>query len=1254
MSGRQWSTDSHGIFQLENLEGRVLLSVTDPVGWWRFDDAAGLQAVDSSGNGNTASVLNGATWAGGVVNGSINLNGSNQLAVAGDSNSLDVSGQITLSAWIKPSKKDTQYIIKKARYDATDGYELSLSSSGKVFVRFNQKSSDNAFRVDSTTSYPSNGSTWMHVAATYDGATIKLYINGNLNASKNASLTIGTNSVGLGLGAEDSGVAPFKGQLDDVRIYNHVLTDAEVKTLSDLPPVVNAGADQSITLPNVAQLNGSISDDGLPNPPAAVSGTWSQVDGPGTVSFGDANALQTSATFSAAGTYVLRLMGDDGFWTAQDDLTVVVQPPSGSNAAPVVDAGSDQTITLPDSAALLGSVSDDGLPASGTLSSNWSVSSGPGTVTFGDASAPQTSADFSLAGTYVLKLTANDGELSAFDEVTVTVNPVPPTNQAPGVDAGADQIVTLPDGVQLSGSVTDDNLPNPPASVTTTWSKVSGPGSVTFGSPNALQTSATFSTAGTYVLRLTADDGELIGSDDLSVQVNPQDNTGPVGWWKLDDGSGNTAVDSSGSGNNGTLVNNPTWGGGMVGGGMNFSGANQRISIPDSNSLDLSGQITISAWIKPGEQDTQYLVKKARNGTVNGYELSLSSNGKVFVRFNEASSGNTYRLDSSTSYPTDGNTWMHVAATYDGTTIKLYINGVLDASVNKTLTIATNSIPLSLGSDDDYSAPMKGSLDDVRIYGRALTATEIQSLTSNVNYAPVVSAGGNQSAGVGQAITLNGTVSDDGLPNPPSAVNVLWSKVSGPGSVVFGNAGSPVTTATFSAAGTYIVRLTASDGELVSSSDATITVGDQNFSIQPLQTLNVSADTGEKPQSKVWQYNQTWWCVMPNSNGTWIWRLDGTKWKTVLKLSNLTNTHSDTKVVGNVTHILMYHGSAKDSVSQGDQSGYGAQLVSVQYVAGAPGKYKLWTVRPGVVDVPLTQGVETASFDIDSTGRMWMVSDTNNSIEVRYADFPYGVWSAPITLATGLTTDDIGSIIAMPNGRIGVLWSNQNTQLFGFRTHVDGTDPGTWTADEMPASGSALNVGDGFADDHLHMAVSSDGTLYAAVKTSYDTDGYPKMGLLVRRPDGTWDPFYAVDNDGTRAVVTISESTNTLLYMYTETEISGVIYYRTSPLGNIAFSPRQVLIGDGHNNVTTAKANFSDQIVVLAGTDDSTKMDSVKISFAAPIGGLMAYSAPSAGGTFSSTLIDSGSGANSLLSDATVPDALDVLITTNRKKGGRA
>ena len=93
-------------------------------------------------------------------------------------------------------------------------------------------------------------------------------------------------------------------------------------------------------------------------------------------------------------------------------------------------------------------------------------------------------------------------------------------NLAPTVNAGIDQTIVLPALANLDGTVTDDGLPTPPL-VTTAWSKVTGPGTVTFGNMSAVDTTATFSLSGTYVLRLTASDGALTSSDDISITVNP-------------------------------------------------------------------------------------------------------------------------------------------------------------------------------------------------------------------------------------------------------------------------------------------------------------------------------------------------------------------------------------------------------------------------------------------------------------------------------------------------------------------------------------------------------------------------------------------------------------------------------------------------------------------------------------------------------------------------------------------------------------
>jgi hypothetical protein len=98
-------------------------------------------------------------------------------------------------------------------------------------------------------------------------------------------------------------------------------------------------------------------------------------------------------------------------------------------------------------------------------------------------------------------------------------------NRAPVVSAGPDQVVVAsnsPVAVQLAGTASDDGQPNPPGILTLSWSKISGPGTVTFANPAALNTSASFSAPGSYVLRLTASDGAASAADDLTVTVNAQ------------------------------------------------------------------------------------------------------------------------------------------------------------------------------------------------------------------------------------------------------------------------------------------------------------------------------------------------------------------------------------------------------------------------------------------------------------------------------------------------------------------------------------------------------------------------------------------------------------------------------------------------------------------------------------------------------------------------------------------------------------
>jgi hypothetical protein len=197
----------------------------------------------------------------------------------------------------------------------------------------------------------------------------------------------------------------------------------------------------------------------------------------------------------------------------------------------------------------------------GTLTLQWSQISGPGTATFANANAASTTASFSQAGVYVLRLSANDSLLSTTDDVTVTVNPIP--NQLPVVsiiNPGSGAIFTAPATVKIDAN---------PSDVDGTISQVDFyQGSTLLGSVAALPYSYSWSnvSSGTYFLTVKATDnmGGVTTSSPVSVTVNPP--SGLVGYWRLDDATGTFASDSSGNNNQGSLVNGPVWTTGKIGG----------------------------------------------------------------------------------------------------------------------------------------------------------------------------------------------------------------------------------------------------------------------------------------------------------------------------------------------------------------------------------------------------------------------------------------------------------------------------------------------------------------------------------------------------------------------------------------------------------------------------------------------------------------------------------------------------------------
>jgi hypothetical protein len=225
-----------------------------------------------------------------------------------------------------------------------------------------------------------------------------------------------------------------------------------------------------------------------------------------------------------------------------------------------------------------------------------------------------------------------------------------------------------------------------------------------------------------------------VWSDPATVSVtvvSPSSGSGERGVWAFDEGVGSVAVDGSGFGNDGLLVGGPSWidrGGSPA---LLLDGSSDFVVVADDASLDVGDAMTAALWMRPERRGTQYVLMKA-GPSVDGFELSLSSSGSMFVRFNSASAGNAYRVDSESVYPTSGGEWVHLAATFDGVMTRLYVNGVEEASgVGPVSGVAVNGAAMGIGARGDGYRSFQGGIDDARVYDRALTASEIAALAAS-------------------------------------------------------------------------------------------------------------------------------------------------------------------------------------------------------------------------------------------------------------------------------------------------------------------------------------------------------------------------------------------------------------------------------------------------------------------------------------------------------------------------------------------
>lgn len=253
-----------------------------------------------------------------------------------------------------------------------------------------------------------------------------------------------------------------------------------------------------------------------------------------------------------------------------------------------------------------------------------------------------------------------------------------------------------------------------------------------------LSSSSTFTDSGLtdgttyYYVVKTVDNGDnqSVYSREVAAIPNPSGSS-LVGFWKFEEASSTIAYDSSLTGVNGTLINGPSWTTGKVGGGLSFDGVDDYVNTDYVTDLPTW---TIATWVKspiaPSSSAASGPVHRNANFQINWNHPNATFRGAAAFRIGGITTGTWYPASFGSL---QANTWYHLAATYDGENFKAYKDGVL---------ITTNSTPsgnadsetntLKFGRHSNGAQYFSGTADEIRVYNRALTNSEVATLpTSN-------------------------------------------------------------------------------------------------------------------------------------------------------------------------------------------------------------------------------------------------------------------------------------------------------------------------------------------------------------------------------------------------------------------------------------------------------------------------------------------------------------------------------------------
>lgn len=991
---------SAGVVALICMAGFVqesVLAQSGLVASYSFNEGTGTTLADASGNSNNGTI-SGAVWTTGRYGNALRFNGSNNYINLLNPAALRLTGSMTLSAWVNAAANpaDDGQIIAKSNNAAGWQLKTSPDTGANTFgVTISASSSSHVQRYSSTARALN---TWYHVAGVYNASarTLDIYVNGVLNngvLSGTVPASQFNSTVNANIGRRTGGFY-FNGILDEMRIYNRALTQAEIQADMNTPIGVSGPDTQPPTTPsnltaaaisgNQINLSWTASTDNIGVTGYLLEGcqgasctAFAQIASPTTTTYNN-TALTAGETYR----YQVRARDAAGNPSSYSNVATATtpapdtQPPtaatnltataaSGSQinlswtgsmdnvgvtgyrvercqgagcasfaqiATPAGTVYSDTALTAgtsysyrvraTDAAANLSSYSNtatatttadtepptapSNLTATAVNSSQMTLSwtgstdeSGlhgysierciTASCSFIEISPYTTSTIFNDAGLsagegYSYRVRASDsvGNLSAYSNIASASTP-PEDTQAPTTPTNLAASEAGGTKINVSWSASTDDI----AVTAYLVERCQGNGCASFtqiaSTGGVAYSDAGLSAGSSYTYRVRATDaaGNLSSYSAQTTASTPAVAPGLITGYGFSEGSGTTTADASGNGLTGTLQSASWTASGRNGSALVFNGTSSFVDLGTLSAFPLTSSSTWSAWALPtgNPPDDGQII--AKSGSSNGWQLKTTPDTGARTFGVAVSSGSTQAQRFSRTV-LSLNTWYHVAGVYNATsqTLDIYVNGALDNGTLSGTVPATQSNPASINVNIGRRQGgfyFIGTLDDVRVYNRALSQAEIQTdmntpvgsalATPGVGLSSTTVSFGSQATGTtspAQAVTMTNSGSQ------PLAIGNI--AVTGPNSGDFFQTDN--CPASLAPAASCMISITFAPTTTGSRSAAVTITDNAPTSPQTISLAGTGTGFAVSPKVTVLSSTLTQQFTVVNGSGTVTWLVD--------------------------------------------------------------------------------------------------------------------------------------------------------------------------------------------------------------------------------------------------------------------------------------------------------------------------------------------------------------------------------------------